>query len=126
MSAITLEKKDDGTYIANLQFRNIEKGSGLYLVFAHKLYRMWNDMCNYTNGEHGLIAQINKWAEENDISGDDWKYTQYTNSQYKELLDELCDREEYQFDMQLGNKLKMHCIMDPNNAGAFDVEILVE
>lgn len=126
MSAITLVpiEGEEGKYSAMFHFLNVEYGSGLYLIFQDKLYRMWNEMCESTNGEEGIIASVNKWASENDIPGDDPRYAKRMNSEYSALLETLCNKEEYQFDMKFGNKLKMRCIMDLEMAGEFDVEIV--
>lgn len=128
MSAITLQpiEGEPGKYKAKFHFLNIQEGSGLYILFSHKLYQMWNELCDRTNGEGGLIEQINKWADENDILRTSEKYTKKVNREYFKVLMELTAKEEYQFDMHYGNRLRMSACMDPDEAGEFDIEIIVE
>lgn len=128
MSAITLQpiEGESGKYKAKFHFLNIQEGSGLYFIFCDKLYKMWNEFCDRTNGEGGLIEQINKWAKENDVPGTDELYIKRVNNEYLMLLMELTAKEEYQFDMHYGNRLRMSARMDPDQAGEFDIAIVVE
>ena len=128
MSAITLEpiKGEKGKYKANFHFLNVQENTGLYMIFSDKLFRMWNELCDKTNGEDGIIAKVNAWAEEHDISGDDRRYAAEMNKEYKEILDRLCDDPHYQFYMAFNNMLKMRPVMNPEIAGDFDIEIVVE
>ena len=127
MSAITLEpiEGDKSKYKAKFHFLNVQEDTGLYFIFRDKLFHMWNELCDKTNGEDGIIAKVNAWAKEHDISGDDWRYAVEMNKEYKEVLDKLCEDTQYQFYMAFDNMLKMHCIMNPKQAGDFDVEIVV-
>lgn len=128
MSAITLEpiKGEKGKYKAKFNFLNVSEDTGLYVVFCNKLFRMWNELCDKTNGEDGVIAKVNAWAKERDISGGDQEYIIKMNGEYAFLLDEQCEKDEYKLDIGYGNKLKMRCHMSIDTAGDFDVEIVVE
>lgn len=128
MSVITLEpiEGEKGTYKAKFHFLNVKEGTGLHMIFSDKLYKMWNELCNYTNGEGGLIEKINNWAEENNIPGTDERYIKRVNHEYLMLLMELTAKEEYRFDMHYGNELRMLPIMNPEIAGDFDIKIVVK
>lgn len=128
MSAITLEPIEGkkGEYKAKFHFLNVKENTGLYMIFSDKLFHMWNELCNKTNGEDGIIAKVNAWAEEHDISGNDRRYASEMNKEYKEILDKLCEDPQYQFYMAFDNMLKMRPVMDPDVAGEFDIEIIVE
>jgi hypothetical protein len=128
MSAISLEPIEGkkGEYKAKFHFLNVKENTGLYMIFSDKLFRMWNELCDKTNGEDGVIAKVNAWAEEHDISGDDRRYAAEMNKEYKEILDKLCEDPKYQFYMAFDNMLKMRPVMNSEIAGDFDIEIVVE
>lgn len=128
MSAITLEpiEGEEFQYKAKFHFLNVPEHTGLYVIFCNKLFHMWNELCDKTNGEDGVIAKVNAWAKERDISGDDQEYIIKMNGKYAAILDELCEKDEYKLDISYGNKLKMRCLMSIDTAGDFDVEIVAE
>jgi hypothetical protein len=117
MAVVTVKEREDGNYYATIKFMNLPNDSPLYPICCEKFVKMWDAMCDVANGPDGLIASINAWAEENNIRGDSKEYISYVNSEYKTLLDDLCNSEEFM------SFFKMRCVMDDNEAGVFDVYI---
>lgn len=126
MAAINLVPTEDPTkYTANIRFMNLKPGSLLDQAFTYKLMKMWNDFCELSNAPDGVIAAINKWADDNNIPGDSQEYTDFTNDAYYDILSKMCEQPEYQGQLPDGTTLKMVIHMDPHEAGVFDVEVVL-
>lgn len=127
MAAINLKPtKNPYRFTAEITFLNVREGTVLHRLFSDKLMNMWNDFCQLANDEKdGLIKAINKWAEDNNISGESQVYTDMVNGTYFDILDKMTEDPKFQVQMRDGTRYKMKVHMIPYEAGAFDVEIVV-
>lgn len=127
MAAINLKPtKDPYRFIAEIVFLNVREGTALHRLFSDKLMNMWHEFCQLANDEKdGLIKAINKWAEDNNISGESQVYTDMVNGTYFDILDKMTEDPKFQVRMRDGTRYKMKVYMIPDEAGAFDVEIVV-
>lgn len=127
MAAINLKPtKDPYRFTAEIVFLNVREGTVLHRLFSDKLMNMWNAFCQLANDEKdGLIKAINKWAEDNNISGESQVYTDMVNGTYFDILDKMTEDPKFQIQMRDGTIYKMKVRMIPDEAGAFDVEIVV-
>ena len=127
MAAINLKPtKNPYRFIAEITFLNVREGTVLHRLFSDKLMNMWNEFCQLANAEpDGLICAINKWAEDNNISGESQDYTDMVNDTYFDILDKMTEDPKFQVQMRDGTRYKMKVHMIPDEAGAFDVEIVI-
>lgn len=126
MAAINLIPTEDPyKYSADIRFMNIKPGSMFDQAFTYKLMKVWNEFCKLSNAPGGLIEQINDWANEHSVSGDSQEYTDYTNGIYYDILSDMCEQPEHQLQLRDGTTLKMVIHMSPDEAGVFDVEVVL-